>query len=74
MSDLVRMCVSLEQSLFDQVERITEEGEFTNRSEMVRDLVRQRLNCEDFDAETIVDCDPDPDLRPPRTEPFAQAS
>ena len=43
MSDLVRLSISLEQPLLDQLERLVQRGRYTNRSEFVRDLIRQRL-------------------------------
>ncbi len=43
MSDLVRLSVSLEQSLYKRLERLVRESRYTNRSEFIRDLIRDRL-------------------------------
>jgi CopG family nickel-responsive transcriptional regulator len=43
MSELVRMSISLEQPLYDRLEKLVEEGQYANRSEFVRDLIRGRL-------------------------------
>jgi CopG family nickel-responsive transcriptional regulator len=43
MSDLVRISISLEQGLAQRLERLVRGSRYTNRSEFVRDLVRQRL-------------------------------
>jgi len=43
MSDLVRMSVSIERSLFDRLEDLVVESDYRNRSEFVRDLIRNYL-------------------------------
>ncbi len=43
MSDLVRISISLEASLAQQLERLARGSRYTNRSEFVRDLIRQRV-------------------------------
>jgi len=43
MSDLVRFSVSLEKPLLNRLERLVERSLYTNRSEFIRDLIRQRL-------------------------------
>ena len=43
MPDLVRISISLEKGLAHQLERLAGGSRYTNRSEFVRDLVRQRL-------------------------------
>lgn len=43
MSDLVRLSISLEAGLADQLERLARTHQYTNRSEFVRDLIRQRV-------------------------------
>jgi len=43
MSGVVRLSISLEPPLLDQLERLVEHSRYTNRSEFVRDLIRQRL-------------------------------
>ncbi|MFH1417611.1 MAG: ribbon-helix-helix protein, CopG family [Planctomycetota bacterium] len=43
MPELVRFSVSLEAPLLRKLERLVKAGRYTNRSEFVRDLIRQRL-------------------------------
>lgn len=43
MSDLVRMSISIEKKLYDQLEKLVKESDYANRSEFVRDLIRARL-------------------------------
>jgi CopG family nickel-responsive transcriptional regulator len=43
MSDLVRFSISLEKALLDKLERLVKASRYTNRSEFVRDLIRERL-------------------------------
>jgi len=43
MSRVVRLSISLERTLHDQLERLVRRGQYTNRSEFIRDLIRQRL-------------------------------
>lgn len=43
MSDLVRFSVSIEKQLFDQTEQLLNRSDYRNRSEFVRDLIRDRL-------------------------------
>jgi CopG family transcriptional regulator, nickel-responsive regulator len=43
MSDLVRISISLEPGLARQLTRLVRGSRYTNRSEFVRDLVRQQL-------------------------------
>ncbi len=43
MSDLVRLSISLERPLLKQLERLVKRSGYANRSEFIRDLVRQRL-------------------------------
>jgi CopG family transcriptional regulator, nickel-responsive regulator len=43
MSDLVRVSVSLEKQLLDKLETLIEESEYQNRSEFVRDMIREQL-------------------------------
>ena len=43
MSDLVRLSISLEQPLLSRLERLVQGSSYTNRSEFIRDLIRQRL-------------------------------
>ena len=43
MSDLVRLSISLERSLLRKLQRLVKASRYTNRSEFIRDLIRQRL-------------------------------
>jgi CopG family nickel-responsive transcriptional regulator len=43
MSELVRVSISLEQELAEQLDRLQRDTKYTTRSELVRDLIRQRL-------------------------------
>ncbi len=50
MSDLVRLSVSIEKPLFDKLEQLVADSQYTNRSEFIRDLVRDRLAAEEWDS------------------------
>ncbi|MBN2448528.1 MAG: nickel-responsive transcriptional regulator NikR [Phycisphaerae bacterium] len=43
MSDLMRLSISLEKQLADRLERLVTGSRYTNRSEFVRDMIRERL-------------------------------
>ena len=43
MSDLVRLSMSLEKPLYDRLERLVRQSGYSNRSEFVRDMIRQKL-------------------------------
>lgn len=43
MPNLVRVSISLEKTLLSRLERLVKADRYTNRSEFIRDLVRQRL-------------------------------
>jgi CopG family transcriptional regulator, nickel-responsive regulator len=43
MSKVIRFGVSLEEALLDQFDRLIKERKYTNRSEAIRDLIRQEL-------------------------------
>lgn len=43
MSDLVRLSFSLERPLYERLEALASESRYTNRSEFIRDMIRQRL-------------------------------
>jgi CopG family nickel-responsive transcriptional regulator len=43
MPDLVRLSLSIERPLFDRLEKLVKRSGYTNRSEFVRDLIRDRL-------------------------------
>ena len=55
MSDLVRLSLSIEQSLLERLEAVMHAHGYANRSEFVRDLVRDRLVEESWadDAEAL---------------------
>ncbi len=48
MSSLVRCSLSLEQGLFDQLDRLVSKSGYENRSEFVRDLIREALVQEEW--------------------------
>ena len=48
MSDLVRLSLSMEQPLLERLERLAAERGYTNRSEFMRDLIRDRLVQEEW--------------------------
>lgn len=43
MPDLVRLSISLDRALYDRLDRLVRGSGYTNRSEYVRDMIRQRL-------------------------------
>ncbi len=43
MPDLVRLSVSIEKPLYDRLQTLVKKSGYTNRSEFVRDLIRNRL-------------------------------
>ncbi len=43
MSDLVRFSVSIERSLFEQLEAQVADSDYSNRSEFIRDLIRNHI-------------------------------
>lgn len=43
MSELARFTVSIERSLFDKLERQVNDSDYRNRSEFVRDLIRNHM-------------------------------
>jgi len=50
MSQLVRFGVSLDKKLLDRFDRIIKQKNYTNRSEAIRDLIRQDLVTEQWQA------------------------
>jgi len=50
MSDLVRFSVSVERPLYEKLEALVAENEYTNRSEYVRDLIRDKLVHQEWEA------------------------
>jgi CopG family nickel-responsive transcriptional regulator len=51
MSQLVRLSLSLEASLFKKLEKLVKKSGYTNRSEFVRDLVRKRIVETEWDSD-----------------------
>lgn len=49
MSDLVRLSLSIEKPLFDRLERLVRSSGYSNRSEFVRDMIRQQLVKRDWE-------------------------
>lgn len=54
MSDLVRLSLSLEKPLFDRLEKLVKQTGYTNRSEFVRDMIRERLVETEWDRDAEV--------------------
>ncbi len=50
MSKLVRVTMSLEESLMQRLEKMVEASRYTNRSEFIRDMIRERLVQQAWDA------------------------
>lgn len=47
---LVRLSMSIEKPLFEQFERLVEQHGYANRSEFIRDLIREQLVHQDWEA------------------------
>lgn len=43
MSNLTRLSLSIEKPLFEKLEALVEQGDYSNRSEFVRDLIRDHI-------------------------------
>lgn len=43
MSELIRLSLSLEKPLFGQLEKLVKQSGYSNRSEFIRDMIRDRL-------------------------------
>lgn len=54
MSDLVRFTVSIERSLFEKLEREVAAHEYRNRSEFVRDLIRNYVVEQEWQTDEIL--------------------
>jgi CopG family nickel-responsive transcriptional regulator len=54
MSDLVRLSFSIEKPLFEQLEKLVKKSGYENRSEFVRDLIRDRLVKGEWDKDQEV--------------------
>ncbi len=53
MSELVRLSVSLEQSLLDKLEGMLDDAGYANRSEFFRDLIREKLVEQDWQQNAV---------------------
>jgi CopG family nickel-responsive transcriptional regulator len=54
MSQLSRFSISIENGLFKRLERLVRKGGYANRSEFIRDLLRERLVEEEWEADKEV--------------------
>ena len=54
MNKLIRLSLSIEKSLFDRLQAMVKRSGYTNRSEFVRDMVRQRIVEDEWDANAEV--------------------
>ncbi len=50
MSDIIRFGISLKSSLLEKFDRLNEETGYKNRSEAIRDLIREKLIVEEWAA------------------------
>ncbi|MCK5113830.1 MAG: nickel-responsive transcriptional regulator NikR [Phycisphaerae bacterium] len=50
MSDLVRLSLSIEKPLFKQLEKMVTDGNYSNRSEFIRDMIRGRMVDEQWES------------------------
>ena len=54
MSDVVRFTVSIEKKLFGLLEKLVVESDYRNRSEFVRDLIRNRLVDQEWQSDALL--------------------
>ncbi len=54
MSELVRISISIEDSLFQKLESMVEKNGYENRSEFIRDIIRDRLVEDSWNSELTV--------------------
>jgi len=54
MSDIVRFGISLEKNLLDDFDSLIKRRKYTNRSEAIRDLIRQELLKQELEADRQV--------------------
>jgi CopG family nickel-responsive transcriptional regulator len=54
MSDLIRLSLSIEKPLYDQLEKLVRKSGYENRSEFVRDMIRDRLVKGEWDKDEEV--------------------
>jgi CopG family nickel-responsive transcriptional regulator len=51
--DLVRLSFSIDSTLADRFEDMVRQGEYANRSEFFRDMIRERLVAEEWQGEEV---------------------
>lgn len=51
MAEMARVSLSLEQSLLDELEKMVRHSRYTNRSEFVRDMIRDRMVSRDWEQD-----------------------
>ncbi len=51
MSDLVRVSLTIDKPLYNRLEKMVADSEYTNRSEFIRDLIRNHLVEEEWSGE-----------------------
>lgn len=51
MSELIRLSLSIENALFEKFEKLVEKHKYANRSEFIRDMIRDRLVTEEWQGE-----------------------
>jgi CopG family nickel-responsive transcriptional regulator len=54
MSDLVRFTVSIEKSLFEKLEKEVADHDYRNRSEFVRDLIRNHMVEQEWQTDKVL--------------------
>lgn len=54
MSDLVRLSISIEEPLLKRLDRMVSDSQYSNRSEFVRDMVRDMLVRREWDRDEVV--------------------
>lgn len=53
MSDLARFTVSIEKSLFDELEKQVSDSDYRNRSEFIRDLIRDHIVEQEWQTDKV---------------------
>jgi len=54
MSELIRLSLSIEKPLYDELEKLVKKSGYVNRSEFVRDMIRDRLVKTEWDKDEEV--------------------
>lgn len=54
MSELVRMSMSIDKGLYEKLERMVADSGYLNRSEYIRDMIRDRIVHEEWNADREV--------------------